>query len=460
MLNISGTSKNDDPTYRYKMPRLESKIEGRGNGIKTVVTNMAAISEALNRPPSLPTKFFGTELGAQSRWEDETEKATVNGAHNTGDLQKLLNIFIDKFVLCPKCHLPETALVVRKQLIQHKCSACGAKEAVDMSHKLCTFILKEAATATAAAAKDAVGAAGAVRDAKQAKREKKERREAEKEKKEKKDKKPKKETAEGGDGAAATTAAGSSEDEDEGEDEDGVGTAGAGGPAEGPGATVGDGVQWHVDASKEAVAERRRIAEEARLDAALTSPSSRSALARTPSGGTADGFGPSDDRDDGATTGAVAEIAMALASSAKDVTLLVEAVSSAQTKRGMRASERAALYCRAAFDGGLVVQSKDSTHLAVLSALLVSKDPASASAGQHGLLSALQDIILSRSTELLRATPIVLQSLYEADVLDEDAIVAWAAPGAGADAQVLARAKPFLDWLATAAEEEEEEEED
>jgi hypothetical protein len=214
------------------------------------------------------------------------------------------------------------------------------------------------------------------------------------------DKKPKKETAEGGDGAAATTAAGSSEDEDEGEDEDGVGTAGAGGPAEGPGATVGDGVQWHVDASKEAVAERRRIAEEARLDAALTSPSSRSALARTPSGGTADGFGPSDDRDDGATTGAVAEIAMALASSAKDVTLLVEAVSSAQTKRGMRASERAALYCRAAFDGGLVVQSKDSTHLAVLSALLVSKDPASASAGQHGLLSALQVRLLLRYTVL------------------------------------------------------------
>lgn len=63
----------------------------------------------------------------------------------------LLNLFIDKFVLCPKCHLPETALVVRKGLIQHKCSACGAKEPVDSSHKLCTFILKEAATATAGA---------------------------------------------------------------------------------------------------------------------------------------------------------------------------------------------------------------------------------------------------------------------------------------------------------------------
>lgn len=73
----------------------------------------------------------------------QVEKATVNGSHTTQVLQHLLNVFIDKFVLCPKCHLPETALVVKKGLIQHKCSACGAKEPVDMSHKLCTFILKE-----------------------------------------------------------------------------------------------------------------------------------------------------------------------------------------------------------------------------------------------------------------------------------------------------------------------------
>lgn len=116
---------------------------------------MAEISNSLNRPASLPTKFFGTELGAQSRWEPEVNKATVNGAHPQPDLQKLLNVFIDKFVLCPSCKLPETALVVRKGIISHKCSACGSRAAVDMSHKLCVFILKEAATAAAALKEEA-----------------------------------------------------------------------------------------------------------------------------------------------------------------------------------------------------------------------------------------------------------------------------------------------------------------
>jgi hypothetical protein len=46
-------------------------------------------------------------------------------------------------VLCPNCNLPETDYKIKNDAIWHKCAACGAKEMVDMSHKLCNYILAE-----------------------------------------------------------------------------------------------------------------------------------------------------------------------------------------------------------------------------------------------------------------------------------------------------------------------------
>ncbi len=34
------------------MPLLQTKIEGKGNGIKTVVPNMSDVARALSRPPT------------------------------------------------------------------------------------------------------------------------------------------------------------------------------------------------------------------------------------------------------------------------------------------------------------------------------------------------------------------------------------------------------------------------
>lgn len=47
-----------DPHYRYKMPKLLTKIEGSGNGIRTNIVNMTAVAKALGRPPSYPSKYF------------------------------------------------------------------------------------------------------------------------------------------------------------------------------------------------------------------------------------------------------------------------------------------------------------------------------------------------------------------------------------------------------------------
>jgi translation initiation factor 5 len=113
VINIRGTTAVDDPEYRYKMPAimgkvrkgcqracratehttgarvlpLSTQVEGRGNGIKTAIPNMTQLAASLHREPGEVTKFFGTELGAQTTWTAETERAIVNGAHTTPDLQ-------------------------------------------------------------------------------------------------------------------------------------------------------------------------------------------------------------------------------------------------------------------------------------------------------------------------------------------------------------------------------------
>lgn len=125
------------------MPQLLVKVEGRGNGIKTVIPNMVDIAKALARPPSYPTKFFGCELGAQTSMDEKNERYIVNGAHDASRLRELLAAFIDKFVLCPSCKNPETDLYITKQdTIYRDCKACGHRQDVDMRHKLTTFILR------------------------------------------------------------------------------------------------------------------------------------------------------------------------------------------------------------------------------------------------------------------------------------------------------------------------------
>jgi len=131
-----------DAFYRYKMPRLQAKVEGKGNGIKTVLVNMVDVARALSRPPTYVTKYFGCELGAQTNADVKNERYIVNGCHEAGKLQDMLDGFIKKFVLCEKCENPETVIKVKKQMMGASCKACGHIFTMDMRHKLTAFILK------------------------------------------------------------------------------------------------------------------------------------------------------------------------------------------------------------------------------------------------------------------------------------------------------------------------------
>ncbi|POV97086.1 hypothetical protein PSHT_10073 [Puccinia striiformis] len=173
IVNI-GKDARGDMFHRYKMPVLQVKVEGKGNGIKTVIPNMSDIARSLARPPTCKiksatishiymlqegklknrvinfwrvtdtTKFFGCELGAQTTFDEKYDRYIINGAHQADRLRELLDVFIDKFVLCSNCKNPETELLIvgKEELIWRDCKACGHRGVVDNRHKLCTFILK------------------------------------------------------------------------------------------------------------------------------------------------------------------------------------------------------------------------------------------------------------------------------------------------------------------------------
>jgi translation initiation factor 5 len=131
-----------DPFYRYKMERIQSKIEGKGNGIKTVIVNLTSVAQSLARPPSHVIKYFGFELGAQTNTSPNDDRWIINGAHDASKLQDYLDGFISKFVLCKKCKNPETEVNIKDGHITLDCKACGKISDVDNRLKLSSFILK------------------------------------------------------------------------------------------------------------------------------------------------------------------------------------------------------------------------------------------------------------------------------------------------------------------------------
>lgn len=132
----------EDKFYRYKMPRLQVKVEGKGNGIKTVVVNLSAVAQSLARPGGQVVKWFGLDLGAQTNMDPPDDRWIINGAHDGETLQRSLFIFIEKYVLCDDCGNPETDFVIKDEVVRKDCKACGARSKPLVHTNLINFILK------------------------------------------------------------------------------------------------------------------------------------------------------------------------------------------------------------------------------------------------------------------------------------------------------------------------------
>ncbi|XP_062218205.1 eukaryotic translation initiation factor 5-like [Phragmites australis] len=449
-----GASNRDDAFYRYKMPRMITKIEGRGNGIKTNIVNMVDIAKALARPASYTTKYFGCELGAQSKFDEKTGISLVNGAHDTAKLAGLLEVFIKKYVQCYGCGNPETEILISKtQMLSLKCAACGFVSDVDMRDKLTTFILKNPP------------------EQKKGGKDKKAMRRAEKErlkegeaadeemKKLKKDAKKKgasskDSTVKGASKKKAVAAGGSDEDHSTSPTRSRDGDNAAADEDDGD-----DDVQWETDTSLEAA--KQRMQEQlsaATAEMVVLSTEEPDKKKQVPhkehtANGSAKDQESSDDKPTIATATPydelVGDIKASLGSAATPSQLKgVLATSTLPPQDVMNA------LFEALFNGvGKGFAKEVLKNMKYLAAAVPDEG------AQTSLVQAIEVFCGKCSPEALKEVPVVLKALYDGDVLEEETIVQWynAAVGAGKNSQVLKNAKPFVEWLQIADSESEEE---
>ncbi|XP_049395590.1 eukaryotic translation initiation factor 5-like isoform X7 [Solanum stenotomum] len=437
-----GASNRDDAFYRYKMPRMLTKIEGRGNGIKTNVVNMVDIAKALARPPSYTTKYFGNELGAQSKFDEKSGTALVNGAHETPKLAGLLENFIKKYVQCYGCGNPETEVIITKtQMIQLKCAACGFLSDVDMRDKLTTFILKNPP------------------ETKKGSKDKKAMRRAEKErlkegeaadeelKKLKKETKKKVSSKDASTKPSSKKKHGSSDEdraspprshvnvkEEEDEDDD-------------------DDVQWQTDTSLEAA--QQRIQEQLNAATAemvmLSTVESEKKKSKAPSPKAAL-VAPEISKTENGVTNHERLVREIKTNLAKGVTAS-KLQSSLGSLSGSPQEVITALY-EALLDGvekGFAKEViKKKSYLAA-----VAQDEES----QLQLLQAIEEFSGKSNSVALKEVALVLKALYDDDLLEEEYIVQWYNKGVAAnkDSKIWKNVKPFVEWLQSAESESEEE---
>lgn len=109
---------------RLELPRLHFSVIG----MRTIIFNFKEIADALNRDPQHLLKFLTREMATAATMQES--RAIFQGKFGQDTFGRLIQRYVDGFVVCPVCKRPDTKIVKEKRLSFLVCDACGAKSAV------------------------------------------------------------------------------------------------------------------------------------------------------------------------------------------------------------------------------------------------------------------------------------------------------------------------------------------
>jgi translation initiation factor 2 subunit 2 len=109
---------------RFEIP----KVVGIRMGRRTIVQNFGDISSVMNRDPHHLLKFLSRELATAASMDGS--RAIFQGKFDVGTVTRLLNIYAQRYVICPICNRPDTKIEKEGRYLFLRCEACGAKSSI------------------------------------------------------------------------------------------------------------------------------------------------------------------------------------------------------------------------------------------------------------------------------------------------------------------------------------------
>jgi len=123
---IRGKNEINDPSYRYKMHKLNFQRERT----KTCITNLNVIADDLKIPDQdLIVSYFKKRLAIAITGKDD--RVIITNDVSTPSIQTALYEFIEYFVLCKICRHPELAYSLDKKHLSLRCKGCGKIDTVE-----------------------------------------------------------------------------------------------------------------------------------------------------------------------------------------------------------------------------------------------------------------------------------------------------------------------------------------
>ena len=94
------------------------------DGAFTRLTNLGAVADALSRDPEHLHSAIQRELGTAGQFDDG--RARYNGTFSGSDFDAAIDSYVEEFVTCSQCGLPDTRLTMKNRTQMLRCEACGA----------------------------------------------------------------------------------------------------------------------------------------------------------------------------------------------------------------------------------------------------------------------------------------------------------------------------------------------